>query len=361
MGKIQRNFVLGRMNKSLDERLVPNGEYVDALNVRLGSTEASEVGSVENAKGNSQITALFFPDSDTLTNVNLSSSARTIGAYEDGANETIYWFVHDPSFPLGDTGKCDMICSFNTTSAIINYHVVSLDDGGGNDTTLNFNPQNLITGVNMIGRLLFFTDNINPPRNINVDNNYGSPKFIVKPVVTPEPIPLIAWKFTAGTFRLGSLPAQIGFHQGSLAGCPVSKGEIGVGETPTTSQIPLPGTGCYTLTGSIPAKFTKGYAIAGVNNASQYALSMFLQSSTGNPAFGFTNSSGTGAPGTVTLQGTVLGSDGSSGTWSCSTNSAPNFTDGSGATITGPESVDPGGTLEGIIFKNKVTYTIFVK
>ena len=33
------------MNKSLDERLIPNGEYVDAMNVRLGSTEESEVGS----------------------------------------------------------------------------------------------------------------------------------------------------------------------------------------------------------------------------------------------------------------------------------------------------------------------------
>ena len=56
MAKTQRNFVLGRMNKSLDERLLPNGEYVDALNVRLGSTEESEVGSVENTKGNSRLT-----------------------------------------------------------------------------------------------------------------------------------------------------------------------------------------------------------------------------------------------------------------------------------------------------------------
>lgn len=48
MASTKRNFILGRMNKSLDERLVPNGEYVDALNVRLGSTEDSEIGSVEN-------------------------------------------------------------------------------------------------------------------------------------------------------------------------------------------------------------------------------------------------------------------------------------------------------------------------
>ena len=56
MANIQRNFVAGRMNKSLDERLVPNGEYIDALNVRLGSTEESEIGAVENAKGNTQVT-----------------------------------------------------------------------------------------------------------------------------------------------------------------------------------------------------------------------------------------------------------------------------------------------------------------
>ena len=49
MANVQRNFIAGRMNKSLDERLIPNGEYTDALNVRLGSTELSEVGSVENS------------------------------------------------------------------------------------------------------------------------------------------------------------------------------------------------------------------------------------------------------------------------------------------------------------------------
>ena len=54
MAKAQRNFIAGRMNKSLDERLIPNGEYEDALNVRLGSTEDSEIGSVENTKGKSR-------------------------------------------------------------------------------------------------------------------------------------------------------------------------------------------------------------------------------------------------------------------------------------------------------------------
>jgi len=50
MPKIQKNFIKGRMNKSVDERLVPQGEYIDALNVRLGSTEGTEIGAVENSR-----------------------------------------------------------------------------------------------------------------------------------------------------------------------------------------------------------------------------------------------------------------------------------------------------------------------
>ena len=36
MAKISRNFTAGKMNKTLDERVVPQGEYIDALNIRMG-------------------------------------------------------------------------------------------------------------------------------------------------------------------------------------------------------------------------------------------------------------------------------------------------------------------------------------
>ncbi len=170
MANIQRNFIAGRMNKSLDERLVPNGEYIDALNVRLGSTEGSEVGSVENSKGNTSLSTLMFND------VELSNNARCVGAYEDGANETIYWFVHDPSFPSGSTSKLDLIVSYNTNDNSITYHVISINDGTNLNTTLNFSTYHLITGVNLIdNKLLYFTDNLNPPRYINVNRRYSVP------------------------------------------------------------------------------------------------------------------------------------------------------------------------------------------
>ena len=171
MANIQRNFIAGRMNKSLDERLVPNGEYVDALNVRLGSTEESEIGAVENAKGNIPLTELQYVDGTKL-----SSSAKCIGAFEDGAQLVIYWFVHDPAFTQGATGKLDLIVSYDVETGELIYHVVSIDDGNGINTTLNFNPNFLITGVDKIENLLFFTDNTNPPRVININENYGDPQ-----------------------------------------------------------------------------------------------------------------------------------------------------------------------------------------
>tara|TARA_R100000278_G_scaffold19174_1_gene18655 strand:- start:758 stop:5713 length:4956 start_codon:yes stop_codon:yes gene_type:complete len=162
MTVIQTNFIKGRMNKSVDERLLPPGEYVDALNVRLGSTEDTEIGSVENSKGNSLIAEL------TYDGAALSASAKCIGVLEDGANNTIYWFVHDSANTQSATGKVDMIVSYNVINNNLVYHVIST-------SVLNFNPTYLINGVNKIDELLFFTDNINPPRCINVTRAYLPP------------------------------------------------------------------------------------------------------------------------------------------------------------------------------------------
>ena len=184
MANIKRNFTAGKMNKSLDERLIPNGEYIDALNIRLGSTEDSEVGSVENTKGNTKLTAIQF------NGTALSVDALCIGAFEDGANETIYWFVHDSNYPVGATGKLDLIISLGITNNILTYHVVSMDDGDGVDTILNFNPEYLINAVDLVDNFLLFTDNYNPPRAIDTKKNYYKPSSNLD-VVTAEELLVI--------------------------------------------------------------------------------------------------------------------------------------------------------------------------
>ena len=160
MAKEQKSFIKGRMNKSVDERLLPEGEYIDALNIRLGSTELSEVGAVENSKGNVKLTELKY------NGVALSGDAVCIGAFDDSAEETMYWFVHDPNHSYG--GVVDMIVSFNVSNNQLVYHVVTT-------ALLNFNPTHLVNGINKIDDLLFFTDDYNQPRKINVTRGYAQP------------------------------------------------------------------------------------------------------------------------------------------------------------------------------------------
>jgi hypothetical protein len=101
----------------MDQRLLPDGEYIDAMNIRMGSTENSELGVIENTKGNLPLTTLKY-----INGTPLSANARCIGSIEDSANDTLYWFVHDSSFPVGLTGKLDLIVSFNVFTNIWHLH-----------------------------------------------------------------------------------------------------------------------------------------------------------------------------------------------------------------------------------------------
>ena len=183
---IKTNFLKGRMNKSVDERILPLGEYRDALNVRLGSTEGSTIGALENTKGNSKITTLEYNGSS------LSTDAVCIGAYEDGTQETLYWFVHDP------TRGVDMVVSYNTNIQALNYHLIST-------SVLNFDPKFLITGVNLIDNFLFFTDDLNPPRRIDVTKQYPT-SFIEGDISVLRPSPI-----SSPTFALKNIAGQDDF------------------------------------------------------------------------------------------------------------------------------------------------------
>jgi hypothetical protein len=234
MANFSRNFVAGRMNKTFDERVVPEGEYIDAMNVRMGSTEKSEAGVIENTNGNLPLTALEY------TGKPLSPFARCIGAIEDSARETIYWFVHDSQFG-SNTGKLDLIVSYNVVTQVIIYHVISVDNGGGVDTTLNFNEQYLITGVNLIEDLLYWTDDYNPPRFINVKTGYANPDgagidYNGQPDLLYETIQVIKKPPTAApTITLVELSDQSNFLQDRFI-CFAYRYQYANGQYSVTSQ-----------------------------------------------------------------------------------------------------------------------------
>jgi len=157
------------MNKDLDERLVPKGEYREAQNILITQSEGSDVGAIENIEGN----ALAVPMPTIV------GTMETIGYYADNLSKKVFWFITDFTGDDGDvrtmsraqsTNTCQILMAdLNNTSEeakiIVQGHF------------LNFSQNHLITGVNLIDDLLFFTDNYNQPRKINItkaeaDNTY---------------------------------------------------------------------------------------------------------------------------------------------------------------------------------------------
>ena len=50
MAKVQNTFLKSKMNKDLDARLLPEGEYRDARNVQVSKSEGSKVTSGARTK-----------------------------------------------------------------------------------------------------------------------------------------------------------------------------------------------------------------------------------------------------------------------------------------------------------------------
>jgi len=156
MAKVQNTFLKSKMNKDLDARIVPNGEYRDALNVQVSKSEGSEVGNVENILGNASIQSF-----QTTTGI---SNLKCIGQLPDEVNSVVYLFFTDnPDENYTPTGV-------KSNHFIISYNVLStasiiLVKGA----FLNFSQLNPLYGINILENLLFFTDNRNQPRVINVE------------------------------------------------------------------------------------------------------------------------------------------------------------------------------------------------
>ena len=153
MAEVKNAFIKSKMNKDLDSRLIPSGEYRNATNIQVSKSEGSDVGSLENTLGNELV-------SDFGLNINNLSS---IGYYSDEVNGVIYVFLTDNetnSYSPSGIGSNHYIISYNTSDN--NYNILVTG------AFLNFSKLNRIFGVNLIEDLLFWTDNRNQPRKINV-------------------------------------------------------------------------------------------------------------------------------------------------------------------------------------------------
>ena len=147
MAEIKNSFLRSKMNKDLDDRLIPNGEYRDAQNISVGKSEADDIGSLETVLGNTLVSTFGSSNLKVIgyhsienSNTENTNAGSIIVFLTDDTTHSIYEFIPGASFPnLLVTG------SF-----------------------LNFSSTKPITGISVIENLLFWTDYNNQPRKINI-------------------------------------------------------------------------------------------------------------------------------------------------------------------------------------------------
>ena len=157
MAEVTNAFLKSKMNQDLDARILPKGEYRSALNLQISRSEGSTVGEFEQIPGTTELVSAL--DSDAKLEI--------IGTYVDNTNKVIYLFsttfrsTDNNQRALG-TDKCFIHQLDLSTSSTA--PPVKLVEG----SFLNFDKRFPIYGINLIETLLFFTDNKNQPRKINV-------------------------------------------------------------------------------------------------------------------------------------------------------------------------------------------------
>ena len=87
MAQSNRGFSPGKMNQDVDERLVPSGEYREAQNIEISSSDYSDAGSAQSILGNTIMSAGLVPSGSTC-----------VGSIAYEKEDKIYYFVAGPKY-----------------------------------------------------------------------------------------------------------------------------------------------------------------------------------------------------------------------------------------------------------------------
>ena len=143
MPELKNNFTGGKMNKDLDERLVPRGQYRDAWNVQVSTTDESDIGSLQNILGNAIVNNNVIP-----------ADSVCVGSVIDEKNNILYLLLASQNRNL--------IISWDSVTQQITPVFVD------SNNILQYDKTRLITGINIVDDMLFWTDNFSEPKRINI-------------------------------------------------------------------------------------------------------------------------------------------------------------------------------------------------
>jgi len=150
----------GKMNLDVADYRIDNGDYIDAINITKDAQGVGQDRVISNILGNTLI-----PYS------NHAGANKIIGFYPDKIRNRAYYF-------LWNNEGYNSILYYDLNNNTIVKVLESKTDSDGIDI-LNFNASYKVTSVNIFyrddeGDLLFFNDNFNPPKYINVTEYHGT-------------------------------------------------------------------------------------------------------------------------------------------------------------------------------------------
>ena len=219
MPELKKMFSAAKMSKDLDERLVPQGEYRDATNIEVSTSESSNSGVVQTLKGNVRKASMAsFPSSNTgVYDLGTNYQGTCVGSIAAHEKDKIYYFVHSSLNTVTEAelthGK-DYILEFDTVTETNKY--VFVDIFRVNTTTTSSAPSGSTTfhvelgagistnqtgirvGMNLIyGSTYDLTNNVVKVTDIAYDTDGGTNKWKIT-VDTAVTIPAsTAIRFTA--------------------------------------------------------------------------------------------------------------------------------------------------------------------
>ena len=217
MAELKRNFLKAKMNKDSDERVIPPGEYRDALNIQVHTSDTGDVGALQNIMGNTKLNSVV--GGTTYTH---HADDICVGIISHVSTDKIYYLIHsgggdikkdyilqyDPLtnkityvfvdiYSVKQAVTAGSASSFtvtteqaksirpgmkfevsNVTYTVTKVHNTTVTLDGtvtlpaeiilNHRKTLEFPDSGLITGINILDDNLFWTDNATEPKRINI-------------------------------------------------------------------------------------------------------------------------------------------------------------------------------------------------
>jgi len=145
MPLFNKTFTAGKMNKDTDERIVPNGEYRDAVNIQVQTSDGSNAGTAQTLLGNTKLSSMV-PEGSTC-----------VGSIADNKNDKVYYLVAGPEESFNETSGStynwnknaawkDYIIEYDIKTETFKYVFVDIYRVNYKAINYNNNPQGHVSG-----------------------------------------------------------------------------------------------------------------------------------------------------------------------------------------------------------------------